>query len=201
MENITPTQKGGGRSDTYSSVTLADIALADAHYELAKTRLININEWQQIAGKRSAAFKLFDAHGQPKEGNICLHDHFRIDVPGPGPTAGDGFEWVQVVEMYEQNTGVQKTFQMTVQPVPSPLNQKEAVAHFFSDDASSTFIVAQHVKNVVAEVHGRNEMPNTESANIIDKVRNTVIASFGILGFSKMQWKQLTEAIIRNELE
>ena len=201
MKDITPQQYTGAESNTISEVTLLSAELAVAHYELAKSRLLNVDQWKEIAGEATASFDLHDAAGRPKKGLIAVNDHFKIDVPGPGSDAGDGFEWVQVVNMAEENKEGSKTFQMTVQPVSAPQNDKEAVAHFFHEKASSTFIVRLKDKTVSAEVYGRNEQPNIKDNSVIDKLRNTLIATFGVLGFSRVQWKQLTEAIIRSEAE
>ncbi len=49
---------------------------------------------------------------------------------------------------------------------------------------------------VSAEVHGRNEMLNTEANNLLDKNRNALAGAAAIAGVSKFQWKSLTKGLI-----
>jgi hypothetical protein len=45
-------------------------------------------------------------------------------------------------------------------------------------------------------VHGRNEKPNTEANAVIDKTRNTMVATGAIVGFSSAQWKSLVNGLL-----
>ena len=49
---------------------------------------------------------------------------------------------------------------------------------------------------VKAAVYGRNEVPNTSTSNVIDKVRNVVVAMTATLGFSNVQWKSLVKGLV-----
>jgi hypothetical protein len=51
-------------------------------------------------------------------------------------------------------------------------------------------------KVVSAEVHGRNEKPNTDANAVIDKARNTMVATGAIVGFSSTQWKSLVNGLL-----
>lgn len=83
-------------------------------------------------------------------------------------------------------------------PADSPLNNKKAVAHFFEPETSSTFVVKRNRSTIQAEVHGRNEMPNTHTDSVWDRIRNLFVAVGAMLGVSKLQWKSLVEGLIKN---
>jgi len=53
---------------------------------------------------------------------------------------------------------------------------------------------------VFAEVNGRNEQPNTDAENLIDKARNIAVAAGAMLGFSKVQWKSLVDGLVDPEI-
>jgi hypothetical protein len=89
---------------------------------------------------------------------------------------------------------------ITVRPTNNPLSNKEDVAHFFTDDSTSSFIMKRTGTNVRAEVHGRNEKPNTKADSIIDKARNVFAGSVAVSLFSKYQWKSLVEGLLDFEL-
>ena len=100
-EDIVPKQNTGAQSNTESSATFATIEEATQFFETVKERLRTVNNWHSLAGKGTAIFELTNEKGnginrQPQKG-----DHLKIDIPGPGPRTGDGFDWVQV-EALEQ---------------------------------------------------------------------------------------------------
>lgn len=198
-EKNIPQQHEGTSTDTVSTKTFDNLQSAKVFYQVVKKRMICVNTWDKWAGKTLADFKLHDASGtevsrEPREG-----DYFSINIPGPGNPSGDGRDWVRVKQVEETHSEEASCFTMTVQPAPSPLNNDDDVAHFFSEEASSTFIVRRRGHDVSAEVYGRNEKPNVKDVDVSDKVRNAVVAVGGILGFSKIQWKSLTEGLIREE--
>lgn len=68
-------------------------------------------------------------------------------------------------------------------------------AHFYTGDASSTFIISRGKDFIKAGIYGRNETPNMD-AQIADKARNLAIALGGMVGISKIQWKILTDGLV-----
>lgn len=82
-----------------------------------------------------------------------------------------------------------------VRPAPSPLNEKEDVAHFFDSDATSTFIITRENNLVYATIHGRNEKTNNADQPI-DNLRNKVVSKLAAAGFSSIQWKRLCTAFL-----
>lgn len=126
-------------------------------------------------------------------------DHFKIDIPGPGPVTGDGFDWVQVEAIEEKEEGEEQSITVRVRPATNPNNERKDVAHFFSDDATSCFMVKRQANTVTAAVYGRNEKPNIKAETVSDKARNVAIASGAITGFSKLQWKSLVNGLVKKE--
>ncbi len=85
---------------------------------------------------------------------------------------------------------------LLVRPSPDPQNSGHTTAHFFKEDATSTFMVRRDGNTITAEVHGRNETPNTDVNHFLDSVRNIIMSIGAILGFSKLQWKSLVQGLI-----
>ena len=56
-------------------------------------------------------------------------------------------------------------------------------------------MIQREGKKVRAEIHGRNEKPNT-SGNTIDSLRNTFVAKLAKAAFSDVQWKDLCKGFL-----
>ncbi|RYZ21352.1 MAG: hypothetical protein EOO16_13350 [Chitinophagaceae bacterium] len=194
-----PQQEGGGQSNTDARRELGSAEAAAAFYEEVRERLLNVNGWQLLAGEAAARFQLTDARGLEVDRAVQPGDHFKIAIPGPGNASGDGFDWVQVeaVEAGEEE-GCPFTL-VRVRPATNPTNELPDVAHFFSDDATSNFIVRREGNTVIAAVHGRNEKPNAGAEKLIDKARNVAVGSGAIVGASKLQWKALVEGLVADK--
>jgi hypothetical protein len=198
-DDIIPQHQSGVATNTESSVTLSSVEEARAFYEKVKQRLLQVNEWHQVAGKTTADFQLTDKEGKEVNRPVQQEDYFKIDIPGPGPATGDGFDWVQVEAIEEKNSGEEQNITIRVRPASNPNNERKDVAHFFSDEATSCFMVKREGATVIAGVYGRNEKPNTKAETAIDKARNTAIATGAITGFAKLQWKSLVNGLVKKE--
>lgn len=191
-----PEQYTGASVDVVNSKSFDSFEDAKEFYIIARKKLLSVNDWENIAGSGSADFQLYSADKKPAQRLAQKGDYFRINIPGPNNPSGDGDDWVQVQNIIEEE-GVESTCtSITVSPVSCPLNDDKDVAHFFTDVASSTFIVRYHNNEVFAEVHGRNEKPNIKNVDAGDMIRNTLVASGSVLGFSKFQWKKLTTGLM-----
>lgn len=194
LEINAPPQHEGGSSTTKATRSTTG-SNADQLYEAARKRLCNVNHWKEFAGTGSADFLLTDEKGMsvkrdPKEG-----DHFRISIPGPGNEAGDGYDWVRV-ERISETTGKEKAFCITVRPSTDPMNENEDTAHFFKEQATSTFMVTLSNNEITVAVLGRNEVPNTDVESGGNMIRNAAVATGAITLFSKIQWKKLVNGIL-----
>ena len=69
--------------------------------------------------------------------------------------------------------------------------------HIFSTvmlPVHSRFLEEEEI--ITAGVYGRNEVPNTKSEAVMDKVRNAAVALGAILGASRVQWESLVHGIL-----
>ncbi len=194
--SIIPENNSGASSDNIHDVTTSSIADAIALFKAAKQKLLDVNNWHQLCGNSSAVFQLTDEKGNPVHRSARLGDHFQIDIPGPGNATGEGKDWVQIEAIEHSSEGDKEVIAIRVRPTDNPLNAKKDVAHFFTDEASSTFSVTREGNKIIAAVNGRNEKPNTKADKLIDKVRNTVVAAGAIIGFNKPQWKSLVKGLL-----
>ncbi len=195
-EDIVPEQNVGAESNTEARKAFSTIDEARRAFTRTKQRLLTPNLWQQYAGSATAKFILCDAAGVEVDRTPEVGDHFKIDIPGPGPLTGDGFDWVKVEAIEDEGGSEEECAAIRVRPTTNPQNQKADVAHFFSDEATSNFIVQRRGTEVIAAVLGRNEKPNTGAEKIIDKARNTAVATGAVTAFSKLQWKSLVNGLL-----
>jgi|SRR5688500_10701963 len=197
--DIVPEQQSGIETNTETSVELASSEEAKFFYEKVKQRLLHVNEWRDLAGSLSANFQLTDEDGKEVDRPAQKGDHFKIDIPGPGPATGDGYDWVQVEAIEETETDDQQSIAIRVRPATNPNNERKDVAHFFSDEATSCFMVKRENKKITAAVYGRNEKPNIDTETAGDKARNAAIATGAITGFAKLQWKSLVNGLVEKD--
>jgi hypothetical protein len=196
-----PDQEEGTKKDIDHSVTAVDENDARKLFMIARNRLVNVNHWKEFSGPASANFRLTDAAGKELDRTVEQGDLFKIDLPAPGPAEGKGYDWVKVeaVEETGNPNGNKESIAIRVRPTQSPLTPGNDTAHFFSEKATSSFVVERNGTEVTAGVFGRNEVPNTDTNNIIDKVRNAIVGSTAILGFSNVQWKSLLKGLIETK--
>jgi len=194
-----PEQKEGGYSDNKFNVTCSSIEEAMHLYTIARRNLLAVNNWRNICDMRlSADFSLCDEHGKPVNRFPRENDFIRVDIPGPGRQEGEGYDWVQIEEIGNQTSLIQEKeiCFVRVRPASDPTSNVEETAHFFTADANSIFMVWRDHEKVTAEIHGRNEQPNTNTENKMDNIRNSITANLAIAKFSDIQWKELCKAFI-----
>jgi hypothetical protein len=196
-DELIPQQETGNKSDTETLQECTSDSEAKQLYEAAKLRLLQVNTWHETAGKLTADFKLCDAQGNEVQRSVQVGDHFKIDIPGPGTVTGEGFDWVRVEAIDEIQECDMESLVIRVRPATNPHNNRNDVAHFFTEEATSNFMIKRKGKTVSAEVHGRNEKPNTEAEKVVDKARNAAVATGAVSGFAKLQWKNLVNGLLK----
>ena len=192
-----PEQKVGSEINASASETLPTEEDAILYYEVVKARLLNVNKWFELAKLPLSSFKLFDHSCRVADRNACEGDYIRIDIPGPGTKTGQGYDWVVIESIVEEDEEHASVVSMTVRPSPHPLSGDPHTAHFLKEDASSTFQIKRSGNLVIAEQHGRNEVPNRDTAHRLDNLRNTVVGWSTMLGFSYPQWKSLVKGLVK----
>jgi len=198
-EGIVPPQVEGDESNNSHNVVCDNKADAIVLYYMARKRLLNVNSWQKLSkSPLSASFSLNDSKGNVVSRLADEGDFMRIDIPGPGPATGAGFDWVKIekISIRQDEEKDEDSISMRVRPSSPPKKEDNPVAHFFSPEATSTFIIRRIGKVVTAEVHGRNEKPNLEVNKERDKVRNKIVSAVAINGIADFQWKELVVGLL-----
>ena len=201
-QNI-PQQEKGNQVDVIHHQNFDSKEEAEQLFASAQKRLFDVSRWKEIADGFSAGFRLTDSNGLEVDRPAQKGDCFKIDLPAPGSESGNGDDWVHIEAIQVENDLVQdvQIASIRVRSCANPQNPRTDTAHFFQEDATSTFTVMRKGNTVSAEVHGRNEIPNSHANGIWDTIRHTVIAVGAMLGFSDKQWKNLVEGLIEPKKE
>lgn len=193
---ILPAQYTGKEIQAEACVELEDDDEAQEFYSVVKERLLNVNNWHELAGIISATFQLFDPNGDQAVRKPEVGDYVRIDIPGPGSKAGDGYDWVCIEDMKEVTEKDVQSIGFRVRPSKNPGGREDTLAHFYSDEASSCFIITREGSKVSAWIVDRNLSPNDEPESLTDKIRDTAIGISAVGLFSKIQWQHLAAGLI-----
>ena len=194
-----PQQQKGTEMNAVEKIELNSDAEAIRFFKIVKERLMDVNHWAEIAGIMMSHFFLTDASGNLVQRRATGGDLIKIDIPGPGTKTGTGYDWVEIEEIKEQVIDGADILSMTVRPAVNPLTKGNDTAHFLTDEATSTFQVKRIGKAIYAEEHGRNEVPNTDTENTLDNIRNTFVGWGAKVGFSYPQWKALVVGLLQTE--
>jgi hypothetical protein len=197
-DELIPKQEKGGQLDVYSDTALESLGDATHFFEVVKTRLLDINLWDEVCKAPSATFRLINNKNQEIIGLAKEGDYIRINIPGPGTKTGEGFDWVRIESITVQKAESTELLSITVRPCNHPLKPKYLIAHFFTERASSTFQIKRMNNKIYAAVHGRNELINNKVGNLLDRIRNTLVGLGAKLGISYPQWKLLVEGLVRS---
>lgn len=196
-DSLIPENFKGKSVDLEESIAASTKDEAKDMYRQACERLQQPGTWHELAGEAGAVFTVKDALNHTSKKIVAVNDFIQVDIPAPGPSAGDGHDWVQVEKMGQDfDKEAEESFGLTVKVTANPSNPQEGIAHFFGSGASSTFIVKRKGNKVIASYHGRNETPNTESEALGDKLRNTIVAIGAMAGISALQWTALLKGLL-----
>jgi hypothetical protein len=195
---IVPPQEEGTKKDIDYTVKAIDKNDAQKLFVIGRNRLVDVNNWSELCGAASATFRLTDAQGNEVNRTAEKDDLIKIDIPAPGNATGHGYDWVYIeaIEDKSDTEGPTETIAMRVRPTSNPKDKGENIAHFFSEDATSSFIVTRNELEVTAAVYGRNEKPNTDANSLANKIRNAVVATSAIFGIANIQWNNLVKGLI-----
>ena len=197
--DIVPNQQTGKAIDAESSIELKSLEDAKTFFAEVKDRLKHVNGWKDIAGTLSATFQLVDEKGNEVERKAQKGDYLKIDIPGPGTESGDGYDWVQIEDVEDNSSPDGERFGFRVRPTDNPQSSKDDVAHFYSAQSTSSFIIERNGNKTTASVHDRNTKPNDDAESTVDKIRDAVVGAAGVASFSKIQWKNLTDGLVKQD--
>lgn len=202
QSGIIPNHIDGKENDLQHTETFTTREEAAKCFVRAYKRMFNPKVWHKLCGFMSAEVTLVNPEGETEHDLAELNDHYRIDLPGPGTQAGDGYDWVKVEAIEEHNdpAAEYEWMGMRLRPTSNPQNNNEETAHFFQSTATSTFIIVREGNTVTASYHGRNEKANTDTSSAVDNMRNAVVTSGAIAGFSEAQWSTLIKEFLQAEI-
>ncbi len=112
---------------------------------------------------------------------------------------GDGYDWAWVEELKVLDNGDIQSTGLRVRPSQNPFGNKNETAHFYSDKATSNFIITREGTKVSSWITDRNIKPNDEAESLTDKIRDTAVGMSAIASFSKIQWQGLAEGLIEKK--
>lgn len=193
---LIPENKKGKENDLSATAVFDTHEQAANLFNKASARMLAPATWHKLCGSFSAKFELVDEDGKLLNRNAAKGDYIKIDLPGPGPASGQGYDWVKVELVEHVHDDKEEQYSMKVRPASSPLDDNGDTAHFFSDTSSSTFIIHRVNNLVIASYHGRNEQPNISTDKPIDNIRNAAVATAAMTGLSEVQWQALVKAFI-----
>lgn len=195
---LVPGNKQGKQNDLEAAIEMATEEAAVNLYKDACDKMLHPGMWRSICGDTGAAFGLTDIDGALLNRPAETGDYIRINIPGPGPATGEGYDWVRVatIESASDEQEGDEACGMQLKPASAPVNRVEGIAHFFDSGASSTFIIRRRGRHVTAAYHGRNELPNVGTGNVADNIRNAIVASGALAGLSELQWQMLLNAFL-----
>jgi hypothetical protein len=201
IQKLVPTQKKGAETGATARYKCDSTAHAQLMFKKASERLHDINEWFNICGGVGAQFQLTDSGGnelhdvKPEEGNLI-----RIKLPAPSNQMGEGYDWVRIEKIESLKQGDEELFGFRVRPTKNPMAGDDDSAHFYTKNASSSFLVYRTRNMVYAMERGRNEIPN-KTRSLLNTIRNFFVGLFAMAGFSKPQWKRLVKGVLKPEVE
>jgi len=191
-----PAQYTGEETETSHTVEAPDEDTAHAWYDIIALRLRDVNNWNKWCGFLSSGFQLTDEEGNKLALAAAEGQFIQIDIPGPGPVAGNGYDWVKIEKLEQVKLNDRQEFLvLQARPAPSPFNKLNGVAHFLDAQATSSFVVKRDGLTLTATVYGRNEVPNVQAHETADRIRNAIAGSAGAIGISKLQWKALVKGV------
>jgi hypothetical protein len=196
---LVPQQKEGKEITAGKKISCSSEEEAKALYQTAKKRLLFVHDWGKISGMLSADFQLTDDKGDEVDRSAKKGDHFRIDIPGPGSKAGEGYDWARVEEIKEVNNPFVDSIAVLVRPAVNPKTGNPNVAHFFAEKSTSTFVVTREGVTVKASIYDRNIEANEETEEPLDKLRNAAVGLSAKHGFSALQWQALADALVKQD--
>ena len=202
QKEIIPPEIKGKNINLENSVTLETKEEAEYTFKRACTRLLNPAVWHKLAGPASAVFILTGDKGEEENRLAKEGDHFKIDIPGPGPATGNGYDWVRV-ELIEADTNPgedEDSCGIKLRASIHPGTKGNETAHFFKEEATSSFVIRRKANTVTASYYGRNEMPNVATGKATDNIRNTMVALASIAGLSELQWAALLKGFLEKEI-
>jgi hypothetical protein len=190
-KDFVPEHNKGNQLDLKIEESCKTVDEAVALFDRACNRLRHPETWKAMTGSLGASFET------PLTSKLEVGDYIQIEIPGPGLTAGAGYDWAKVDAIEENmSSSADEIFGMKLMVCENPEHPEKGTAHFFASGATSTFIVERRGQQLTVSYHGRNEVPNIKNEEIGDKVRNVVVALGAMAGGSEIQWRAFLTGLL-----
>lgn len=139
---MVPGNVKGKPTDLENTKTFNSKSEAQDAFKRAYKRMLNVTIWHKLIGFASADFVLRDNVGKRSNRLAKIGDYFQIDLPGPGSSSGDGYDWV-VVEAIEDNRNpeeAEEEYSMRLRSTKNPNKAGDEVAHFLQARPPQPFL-------------------------------------------------------------
>jgi hypothetical protein len=198
---VSPEKKEGKSLDLQFTVNEKNADEARSIFITACQRLLDPAVWNQLSGTLTANFAITNSQGIVLHRKLKERDFLRITLPSPGEETGKIHDWVTVERIAANiDLAADESLAITLRPSKNPASVNDDTAHFFKDNATSTFIISLKNKAVTAFYFGRNEIPNTDVPGILNKLRNGMVAIGAMAGLSNLQWTALLKGLLHKEM-
>lgn len=159
----------------------------------ARNNLLNISDWQRLAGKTSAAFILTDSERQPVTRQAMNGDEIRIEYQHSDRAVSA--IWVRVVAVEEDHHDLSRS-QVILR---LKLVDTFASEHDLIDDhkTSSTFMVEKRNSVITASVFGSTAERERESEGLLSTLRRSLMPVNAVTGLSTPQWQNLVIGMLK----
>ncbi|HEY1872116.1 MAG TPA: hypothetical protein VGG71_13735 [Chitinophagaceae bacterium] len=116
FNEIVPRNIKGKSTSLEESTTAGTREEALDTFKRACKRLLNVKIWHELIGFGSGKFELTAANGNEMHTLAEIGNFFKIGMPGPGTTSGDGYDWVKVEKIIvnSNSEGEEESFGMRV---------------------------------------------------------------------------------------
>ena len=196
LKNIVPEQRSGAKTGARAHKKCMSEQEAKKLFNKASARLTDINSWGKYAKQKEDTFTLTDKNGNKLQSAPDKGNFIQIALPAPPNKEGNGYDWVRIEAIVSEKSldNSYESIAMRVRPHANPQGSSHT-AHFYTDDATSTFAVVRKHATVFALELGRNEHPNTKTS-LLNSIRNFIIAIAARLGVAKLQWQKLMKGFL-----
>lgn len=218
---MVPQQTMGRQTDYRKSEDFAGIRGTGASH-LALERLLDTNNWYEMsavdykaAPATNAGFQVVNSQGKDLDsfvsiGDALLNDavdledeikareglYLKIDLPGP---SGDDYVQIESITIEPEGSleealkkGEDFSISITVRPSVNPTTGEHQ--HFFTNDATNTFVLTRSGDDLSMAIHGRNEKSSPGTFNYM-------VNKGGEMGGQEAQWESFAEGILPQQEE
>lgn len=188
-----PLQVKGQFHDTESIQKFKNAQETEQKYDVLKGRFFDINKWSTYSKGSIAEFTLCDSSGKTVHRLPSIGDYIKILLSNIKRSEKESYQWVRI-DMIDQTNPNSIMIQCRPSKLPGDQFAGNTV-HFHSAGTTCTFIISKGDDYIKMAIYGRNEKPN-QNTDIISSIKNMFIAFKGVIGSSKIQWKQLADGMI-----